>query len=53
MQNFVYLFFAYTVITLGLLGFVFSMVRKQKRLNREVETLKRTLEEREEKSVMK
>ncbi|MBI2934454.1 MAG: CcmD family protein [Chloroflexi bacterium] len=48
MQYFVYLFAAYTFITLAMLGFVLSMVRKQERLNREIETLKKMLEAKSE-----
>lgn len=50
MQNFGYLFFAYLIITLAFLSFVFRMARKQRRLNEEVEMLKKALEAKQRES---
>ncbi|MBI4330083.1 MAG: hypothetical protein HY673_02235 [Chloroflexi bacterium] len=44
MQNFVFLFFAYTLITLAFLAHTWGLARKQKRLTEEVEMLKKALE---------
>jgi len=41
-----YLFASYTVIWLAIFAYVVSLSRKQKRLNQEIETIKKLLEER-------
>jgi CcmD family protein len=44
MDNLVYLFAAYAVFWVVTFVFVFSMSRRQKRLQREIEALRRALE---------
>ena len=44
MDNLVYLFAAYAVFWIVTFAFVFSMSRRQKRLQREVEALRKALE---------
>ena len=46
MDNLVYLFAAYAVFWVVTFAFVFSMSRRQKRLQREIEALRRALETR-------
>ena len=46
MDNLVYLFAAYAVFWVVTFAFVFSMSRRQKRLQREVEALRKALESR-------
>jgi CcmD family protein len=46
MDNLVYLFAAYAVFWVITFAFVFSMSRRQKRLQREVEALRKALETR-------
>ncbi len=43
-----YLFASYTIIWLALFAYMVSLSRKLKRLNREIETLKKVMEERTE-----
>lgn len=46
MQNFGYLFFAYTIITLAFLAHIMIMLRKQKHLTEGVKMLKKAMEAR-------
>ena len=46
MDNLVYLFAAYAVFWLATFAFVFSMSRRQKHLQREIEALRKALETR-------
>lgn len=46
MDNLVYLFAAYAVFWVVTFAFVFSIARRQKNLQREIEALKRALETR-------
>jgi CcmD family protein len=46
MGNLVYLFAAYAVFWVVTFAFVFSMLRRQKHLQREVESLRKALETR-------
>ncbi len=49
MQNGAYLFAAYTIIWAAVFGLVFSLVYRQKRLKRELESLKLSGENKEKK----
>jgi CcmD family protein len=49
MDNFPYLFAAYTIIWIVLLGYVLVMFNRQARLKRELDSLKEMLKEKEEK----
>ena len=40
MDNLIYLFAAYTIIWLGICVLVFSLIRREKQLRREIENLK-------------
>jgi len=48
MENLVYLFAAYAVFWVLTFLFVFNLARRQKSLQREIESLKRALESRRE-----
>ena len=43
MDNMIYLFAAYTIIWLGICVLVFSLIRREKQLRREIENLKEIL----------
>jgi CcmD family protein len=45
MDNMSYLFAAYSLIWLGVLIYVFFLLRKEKELRRDIESLKETLKE--------
>ena len=50
MGNLVYLFAAYAVFWVLTFAFVFSIARRQKSLQRDIESLKRALETRQERA---
>jgi CcmD family protein len=45
MDNMTYLFAAYSVIWLGVLIYVFFLLRKEKQLRRDIESLKETIKD--------
>jgi len=45
MESIGYLFAAYTIIWLGLFGYLFYLNRKQRKLQKELNLLKKTMEE--------
>lgn len=47
MENFSYLFTAYTIIWAALFGYVFVLAQRERRLRREVESLKESLRHKE------
>lgn len=44
MDAFIYLFAAYSIVWIALFGYLFGLSRKQRKLTRDVETLKKYLE---------
>jgi CcmD family protein len=49
MENAVYLFAAFTIIWASVFGFVFLLCSRQRRLRREINSLKEAFEERQSK----
>ena len=43
--NMVYLFMAYTIIWLGLFVFIFTLLQREKKLRRDIESLREELRE--------
>ena len=50
MENLSYLFAAYTAIWLVIFGYLFSLSRRQRSLEREIESLRKALEGKRERS---
>ncbi len=50
MENFWYLFAAFTIVWTVLFGYVLSLLRRQRQLRRELDSLKETLREKGESS---
>ena len=48
-RNFLYMFYGFAAVWLVLFAYLVALVRREKKLKREVETLRRMLEEREKK----
>ena len=46
MENMIFLFAAYTIIWAAVFGYVFYLYRRQRRLQREINSLKKSADER-------